>query len=276
MSTPSITNSVRAAIAHSQPKGISVVPTDDTFPDKFHCLVYGYTGSYKTTTAAMFGGPERTLIVSTRDPEQIRIPLRGLGFKPIITAYTPDAVLWALQNPEKAADNAGFPEWKDHPERVLMFDDWTEGAALLVDDNSTKDDGSEVKDGRKIYGETKNDMRSVLNAIKLRHMHTVFTALAAESDWAIYPDLPKGARTHLEAAFDYVFYCRKDTKKLVTDEFSTTYPAKDQFGKDIQRLRAGFAKSKIPKSFVGRTPPVLSKEEPMDLGALWTKISLAK
>lgn len=269
----SITAGVSAAIAKNVPKGVGSVPMDESFPDKFHCLIYGYTGSYKTTTAAMFGGPERTLIVSTRDPEQIRIPLRGLGFRPIVTAYTPDAVLWALQNPERAADHVGFPEWKDHPERVLMFDDWTEGSALLVDDNSTKDDGSEVKDGRKIYGATKNDMRDVLNAVKARHIHTVYTALAAESDWAVYPDLPKGARTHLEAAFDFVFYCRKDVKKLVTEDFSLAYQSKDQFGKDVTRLRTGFAKTKVPRVMAGK---VLGKEEGLDLNAIWGKIQAAK
>lgn len=275
--SPSISAGVNAAVARNVPKGIGTVPMDDSFPDKLHCLVYGYTSAYKTTTAAKFGGPERTLIITTRDPEQIRIPLRGMGFKPLVTAYDSESVIWALTHPETAADRVGFPEWKDHPERVLMFDDWTEGAALLVEDNSYKDDGKEVKDGRKIYGETKNDMRAILNALKARHIHTVFTALAAETDWNIYPDLPKGARTHLEAAFDYVFYCKKDVKKLITDDFSIPYPAKDGVtGKDITRLRNGFAKTKIPNGYIGKQPPLLGKEEPLDLRVIWEKIQAAR
>lgn len=277
--TPSlnIAASVASSVAKNVPKGLTVVPMDDTFPDKFHCLVYGPTNTFKTTTAALFGGPERTLIISTRDPEQVRIPLRGMGFRSIVTAYESDALLFALQFPDRAADLAGFPEWKDREDRVLMLDDWTEGSALLVDDNSTNDQGKDVRDGRKIYGETKNDMRDLLNGLKLKHIHTVFTALSAENDWAVYPDLPKGARTHLEAAFDYVFYVDRAGRKLKTGDFSVPYQAKDSVtGKDITRLRTGFAKAKVPKMLVGRTPPVLEKEEGLDLAAVWGKIGAAK
>lgn len=237
-------------------------------------MLYGYTNSFKTTTAALFGGAERTLIISTRDPEQIRIPLRGLGFRPIVLAHDFESFSHALQNPEKAADAVGFPEWKDREDRVLMVDDWTEGASLLVDDNSTKDDGSEVKDGRKVYGEVKKDVREVLNALKKRRMHLVFTALAADNDWNLWPDMPRGARTHIEAAFDYVLYMNAEMKKMVTvDNFAVPYPAKDQFGKDVTRLRKGFAKTKVPRELVGK---LVGKEEPMDLAAFWGKIVAAR
>lgn len=278
-STPNLVASVVDKISKNIPKNVGAAPIDsDPEKDRFRVLLYGYTNSMKTTTAALFGGPERTLIVSTRDPEQIRIPLRGMGFKPMVLTYEGDALLWALQFPEKAADNVGFPEWKDREDRVIMVDDWTEGASLLVDDNSVKDDGvTEVKDGRKIYGNTKADVREVLNNLKKKHIHQVFTALADENDWGIWPQLPKGARRGLEAAFDYVFFMDGEHKRMITqDKFSVPYPTKDEVtGKTVTRMRVGFAKSKINKLCVGRTPSVLQKEEAMDLNMVWDKIKAA-
>lgn len=267
--TPSLTAQVSAQLSKNVPKSVGVASLDaPTTDDRMRVLLYGYTSSRKTTTAAMFGGPDRTLIISTRDVEQVRIPLRGLGFKPIITAYEPDALMWALQFPEKAADAVGFPEWKDQEQRVLVVDDWTEGAQLLVEENSTTDSGVEVKDGRKIYGGVKEDVRDVLNTLKKKHIHQVFTALADENDWAVYPALPKGARRGLEASFDYVFYMDGDNFKMKTLPFSVPYPAKDQFGKDVTRLRKGFAKRKE-----GMGAKVLLAEEPMDLRLIWQKIA---
>jgi hypothetical protein len=254
---------------------LKIAPMDDSpFVEYFHCMVYGYTNSYKTTTAAMFGGPERTLIISTRDPEQIRIPLRGKGFKPIVLAHDPSSFYSCLENPNKAADAVGFPEWKDREDRVLMVDDWTEGASMLVDDNQTTDEGKEIKDGRRVYGEVKKDMRDLLNRLKSYRMHLVFTALAAETDWNIYPDMPKSVRNQIEAAFDYVFYMDSEFKKMKTkDGFSVPYPTKDQFGKDVTRLRKGFAKYKVPVDMVGK---LVKDDEPMDLQAFWQRIVAAR
>jgi hypothetical protein len=271
-----IANAVASKI---QAKFKSVPVDDDSVSNYFRCMIYGPTNSFKTTTAAKFGGPERTLIISTRDPEQVRIPLRGLGFKPIVLAHDSDAFLSCLQFPEKAAEAIGFPEWKDRDDRVLMVDDWTEGASLLVDDNSTNDEGREIKNGMKIYGEVKKDVREVLNALKLKEkrMHLVFTALVADNDWALWPDMAKGARNGINAAFDYVFYMDAEMKKMkTTDGFGVPYQAKDALGKDVTRLRKGFAKYKIPSSMVGQQPPVIAKEEPMDLKAVWEKVVAAK
>lgn len=287
MSTPpvaptSISAAVRAQVASNVPKGVHVVPMDDeSFPDYLHCLLYGDTGTYRTTTSAMFGGPSRTLIITPRSPEQVRIPLRGQGFRNPVVVSTPDALYWALSNPEKAADAAGFPEWKDMPDRVLVMDDFTEGAAMLVDDNSTRDDGSEIKDGRQIYGNTKKDVREIVNkiitAVPGKQMHIIFNSLAAESEDAIYPDMPSGARKNLAASFDFVFYMRAGAKKMVTDRENVPYVTKDEkTGKPVTRVRALFAKNKIPRTWVGRTPPVLLKEEPMDLAEVWRKVCAAK
>ncbi len=271
-STVSLTAQVAGVLAKNVPKGLGGASLDaPTDADRMRILLYGYTSTRKTTTAALFGGPERTLIISTRDVEQVRIPLRGMGFKPIVLAYEPEALLFALQFPNKAADAVGFPEWKDQEQRVLVVDDWTEGAQLLVEENSTTDAGVEVKDGRKIYGGVKEDVRDVLNSLKKQRMHQVFTALADENDWAVFPALPKGARRGLEASFDYVFYMDGETNKMKTAPFNVPYQAKDQFGKDVTRLRKGFAKRKENLSSIGQK--LIGAEEPMDLKSFWLKVS---
>lgn len=271
-----ITAGVTAAIGEKVPKG--VWKTGDDVPDYFHVMLYGETNSYRTTTAAMFGGSDRTLIVSTRAPEQVKIPLRGLGFRGPVLVEDADALIWAIQSPEKAAEFVGFPEWKDQPDRVLMFDDMTEGLALLVDDNSVRDDGREVKDGRQIYGATKADIRAAVNALKRKQMHIVYTALAAESETAIYPDMSTGSRKILLADLEYVFYMKAEKRVMRTFRDNVGYVTKDQFGKDIARSRQLFAKHKVPKEYLDRRaknpslPKLIEDEEPMDLAVVWAKI----
>lgn len=273
---PNIAASVASQIAAKIPKGVTTLSMDDpSVNDYFHVMLYGETNSFRTTTSAKFGGPTRTFIISTRAPEQIRIPLGGQGYHAIF-AEDADSFLWAIQATEKAADHAGFPEWKDCVDPVLMIDDATEGLALLVDDNSTRDDGREVKDGRQIYGATKQDIRAAVNTLKKKRMHIVYTALAAESDAAIYPDMPAGSRKILLADLEYVFYMKPGSKKMQTQRENVPYIVKDQFGKEQTRVRELFAKCKIPDAARGKTPPVISKEEPMDLAAVWTKVLAAK
>lgn len=277
MSSPTspfnIAAQVNAAVNKNVPKGISAIGMDDDVPDFLHCMLYGDTNSRRTTTAALFGGPERTLIISTRAPEQVRIPLRGLGFKGFVSADDSDALLWAIQSPEKAADVAGFPEWKDRGDRVLVIDDMTEGAALLVDDNSVRDDGREVKDGRQIYGATKQDVRAAINALQRKKMHVVFTALAGESDTAIYPEMSSGSRKIILAGLEYVFYMKPGTWKMRTQPDNAGYIKKDQFGKDVAATRAVFAKCKIPQKYAGRTPSAVLADEEMNLAKVWEKVS---
>lgn len=273
---PSITAGVGAAIAKNVPKGVRTMSMDAAdVPDYFHVMLYGETNSYRTTTGAKFGGPKRTFIISTRAPEQIRIPLGGLGYHAIF-AEDSDAFLWAIQSTEKAAEVAGFPEWKDVVDPVLMIDDATEGLALLVDDNSVRDDGREVKDGRQIYGATKADVRAAVNTLKKKRMHIVYTALAAESDTAIFPDMPSGSRKILLADLEYVFYMKPGTRKFLTQRENVPYLVKDAFGKDVTRVRELFAKCKVPDAAARRVPPLVTKEEPMDLAAVWQKIVGAK
>lgn len=272
----SIASSVVSAANQKVPSGVYKVDPDSL--DFFHVMLYGNTNSYRTTTAAKFGGPDRTLIISTRSPEQVRIPLRGLGFRGPVLVEDADALVWAIQSPEKAADFIDFPEWKDQPDRVLVFDDMTEGMALLVDDNSVRDDGREVKDGRQIFGATKQDIRAAVNSLKRKRLHIVYTALAAEYDDVICPDMSSGSRKILLADLEYVFYMKPGTKKMRMVPDRVGYVAKDKFGNDVAKVRDLFAKSKAP---VGWVPPpgqtkLLLDEEPMDLAAVWKKISDAK
>ena len=272
----SISAGVNAAIGAKVPVGVSTLSMDDpSVPDFFHVMIYGPTNSYRTTTGAKFGGPKRTLIVSTRSPEQVRIPLGGQGYHAVFVNDA-DALIWAMQCPEKAADHAGFPEWKDQADRVLMLDDMTEGMALLVDDNSVRDNGTEVKDGRQIYGGAKQDVRAVINSLKRKRIHIVYTALEGDSDTGIFPDMPVGSRKLLLADLEYVFYMKPDKKRMQTKRENVPYVVKDQFGKDQTKVRVLEAKCKIPDGAAGRTPPLISGEEPMDLGAVWTKICSAK
>lgn len=249
--------------------------------DYFHGMLYGDTGAYKTTTAFEFGGRENTFIVLSRSPEQLK-PIRSLS-PHFCVAEDSDAFMFALQFPEKAADAAGFPQWKDNPNRVLMVDDMTEGTALNVDENSVKDDGSDVKDGRKIYGGVKDDIRACMLSLKKKRMHLVMTALAEvylspiDNDETIFPAMPKGARSIITAELEYVFYIKHETKKMLTDRHWLTYTKKDEkTGKPVMAKRDIFAKAKVSRELVGRVPPVIKQEEDLDLRALWSRICAAQ
>ena len=277
---PSISAAV-AAKAASAPKGFTGAQTNTLDASFFHGMLYGETDSQRTTTAAMFGGPKRTFILLTRSPEQL-ISIRADSYH-YARIEEANALLWALTFPEKAADAAGFPEWKDLSDRVLVVDDMTEGTAMLVDDNSVKDDGSEVRDGRQIYKAVNDDLRAVMAGLKKRRIHTIFIALAAvfasniANEETVYPDLPKGARGIITAELEFVFFMKREAKKMLTRSDYLTFVKKDEkTGKAIAGRRDIFAKHKLDRELVGKVPPVLAKEEPMDLAGVWQKIVAAK
>lgn len=256
------------------PPGLKLQPSYNS--DYFHGMLYSETGSFKTTTAFRFGGADRTFVVLTRSPEQLG-PVSSL--KPhYCVAEDSDALLFALQFPEKAADASGFPQWKDRADRVLMIDDMTEGTALIVDENSTKDDGSKVKSGLKIYGGTKDDIRSAMISLKKKQMHLVMTALAEvfaspiDNDETIFPAMFKGARAVITAELEYVLYIKHETKKMLTDRSFLTYTKPDAQGKPVMTKRDIFAKSKVPFEFINSVPPFIKKEEELDLAAFWARI----
>ena len=280
---PNLAASVNAAQGAKLPKGLTTSNSRDlaTGTQFFHGLIYGGTDCYKTTTAASFGGPERTLIVNTRSPEQM-IPLTKEGYR-VARATDAEGLLYAMQFPERVADSAGWPEWKDLPERVLMIDDMSAGSDFLVDENSTNADGKELKDGRKIYSGVNDDLREALAAMKRKPQHLIFTALAdvsvsqLENEEIIYPKLPKGVRVQLTADLEFVFFVKRAQKKLLTTTSYMQYVKKDEkTGKPTLGRREIFAKSKMSRELSGRVPPVIALEEGLDLALLWKKIREAK
>lgn len=291
VATKSIAAGVNAAIAPKVvvPKGIRAFNTLDLKKEVsfFRGMLYGETDSRKTTTAAEFGGPERTFIIGTRAPEQL-LPLQEKSYHVALIDDGP-ALSWALQFPDQAARAFGFPEFAEmlaapDAEPVLMVDDMTEGANFLVDDNSTKEDGSDVKDGRQIYKAVNDNLREIMASLKRRRMHLVMTALAKKfetplaNEEAIGPDMPTGARGIITADLEHVLFMKKSTHKFITKSMYINYKKKDDKGKDQVYRREIFAKNKLPKELALRQPPVLnlSGEEDMDLHAYWNKVKPPK
>src|SRR6185369_2647765 len=261
--------------------------TKDLETGSFFGLLYSETGSYKTTTAANFGGPEKTLILLTRNASQMR-PLQNAGFR-VGLIQDGESLQWALQFPERAAEHAGFPEWKDLSDRVLVVDDMTEGSEMLVDENRTKDDGSDQKNLMKVYGDTNGVIRDLLTSLRRKKMHVIFTALAdvkgsdIDTDETIFPKMPKGARQLITADMDFVFFIKKETKRFLTDMAYIPVMRKDEkTGKQIPGKREIFAKHKISKELVGMTPPFVRLEEELGpangtgLRDFWNRIQAAK
>lgn len=288
----SIAAKVNATVAPTIviPKGIKAFNTQDLKKQTsfFHGMLYGETDSRKTSTAAAFGGPEKTFILATRAPEQL-IPLQEKSFH-VGLITDGEALSWALQYPDQAAKAFGFPEWAEmleapDAEPVLMVDDMSEGSAMLVEENETNEEGKERKDGRQVYKAVNDNLREIMSSLKRRRMHTVFTALARKyetplaNEEAVGPDMPTGARTIITADLEHVLFLKKaQNPKMVFRPMYFNYKKKDDKGKDQIYRREIFAKHKLPNELALRQPPVLnlSGEEEMDLRAFWNKVKPPK
>lgn len=283
----SLTAAVNAASAPKAPKGLSGFNTKDLSVGYFHAMLYSETGAYKTTTAANFGGPEKTLIILTRNEEQMR-PLQNQGFR-IVKVEDGEALSWAMQFPEKAAAAIGWPEWATLEDRVLVVDDMTEGADMLVDEERVNDKGEEVKDGRKLYGNTNANFREVLASLKRKKLHVIYTALAdvkndnLDNEEVIFPKVPKGIRQMLTADVEFVFFLKKDSKKFLTNSAFINITKKDEkTGKPVMAKREIFGKSKVAKELAGGAGSILALEEPIGeangtgLRTLWEKVRAAQ
>lgn len=279
-----IAAAVNSGVTAKAPAGVTAGNTKDLVSGYFHGIIYGETDARKTSTAAAFGGPEKTLILLTRSKEQLR-PLQSSDPKNnyhYLSIGSGEGLEWAMQFPEKAADVAGFPQWKDLEDHVLMIDDMSEGANLLVDDKSVREDGREVKDGRQIYKATNDSIRDLVQSMKRKPMHLAMTALATvkensvTNEETIYPLMPSGVRSLITAEMEYVFYVKKSSWKMLTTTSFISYKKKDEFGKDQVYRREIFAKNKLPKELIGQQPPVIRTEEDLDLAGLWKRIKEAK
>lgn len=275
--TTSTTPSIAAGVASKSPvpKGFSGATTDSLQTPYIHAILYGETDRRKTTTAAKFRGPEHTFILLTRSPEQL-IPIQSGNYH-YARVQDAAALTWALTNPEQAADAAGFPEWKNDPERTLVIDDMTEGMNFIVDSNETDDEGRERKNGMQIYGASNDDLRAVLTSLKRRKMHLLVITLAKvalssiANEEEITLDVPMGALKILKAEFEYGFYLTENGK-MMTRPSLLTFKKKDERGREVSGIRKIFAKSKLAEELMKRQPPVLAAEEPLDLAAVWEKI----
>lgn len=279
-----VNRSVGAGLAI--PKGLTGIDTSNISPDTqdyFHGIIYAQTSARKTTTAANMYGPENTIIVLCRQPEQL-IPLRGMGFK-VLHAQTAEALVFALSYPEVAAEKLlNWPEWKDLKDRTLVFDDISEGVTLLLDRHSTNDEGKERKDPRAVYKFAGGELKEMFVSLRRKKLHLVIIALAKitmndfTNEEVIGPDLPPSMNGFMTTDVEFVFYIDKSKWKFVTDEVYRSYVGKDEKGKDKVFKRVIFGKNKVPLKFKFLSQPVFppTNEVSMDLAKIWKSVREGK
>jgi hypothetical protein len=269
---PTMHTALASAQSARIPAGFSGSSTKDVKQSWFHAIVYGETDRQKTRTSAKFRGPQHTFILLAVAPEQLA-SINGENYR-YARLQSAIHVRWALTNPEAAADAAGFPEWKSDPERCLVIDDLSECVQMLVEDNETDDNGRE-RDGRKVYGDVNSEVRIIVNALKRRQMHLILIAGAkvatsgVANEETVRPDFPDGAYRILSKEMEHCFYLQENGK-ILTQRADLQFKKKDEKGKEVLGLRKIFAKNKPSEQASAK--PVLAKEEPLDLGAVWEKI----
>jgi hypothetical protein len=249
------------------PKGLKGIntskPASDAY-DYFHGMIYGETGARKTTTAAKMFGPENTLIVLCRQPEQL-IPLRGMGYR-VLHAENDDALVFALTYPEKAAATLlDWPEWGTLRDRALVFDDVTEGINLLMERNATNDDGKERKDMRQVYKFAGSELKELFQSLRRKKLHLIIVALAKIStnpisnEERIAPNMPPSMVDFVTTDIEFVFYIDKSKWKFVTDNVYRAYKGTDEKGKEIVFRREITGKNKIPGMYLGNVFPATNE-----------------
>lgn len=261
---------VAQARALPLPAGMTDIDTNSMEQLYFHACVFGPTNSRKTYTAATFAGPEDTRIIVTRNPSQL-LPLKGMGYKAKVVDNW-NALEFALLYPEKL-----WPEWASLPNRTLVIDDLTEVAELALEDNSTNEQGKEVRDVRLKFRGAKSDMRGIFKATLNKPQNVIFTALVRVSDdrirgtECVVPEVPPSIFEMLGAEIEYAFYIDDSKWKFLTQ--------KEQFAIQLGEIdpntrqpkvarREIFAKYKQPKM----APQLLQKYEDMDLKTIWDKV----
>lgn len=284
MSSPTITPkpaTIAGAVNQSQgsklplPKGLEAFDTSNLGTKYFHCCVFGPTNSGKTSLAASFASPEDTRIIVTRNKSQL-ISLEGLGYQGTIASNL-DALQYAMMFPERL-----WPEWAGRPNRTLIVDDLTECAEMCVEDNQTTEAGKELKDTRLVFRGVKTDVRTIFRSTIYKPQNVIFTALVrvgkdpVRKTEVIQPEVPPSIFHMLGAEIEFAFYIDDEKKKLLTEpeKFAVTDPGEIDPQTRAPKVfrREIFAKYKQPKNL----PKLLDKYEPMDLAAIWKKITDAK
>lgn len=254
------------------PKGLKKFNTRDTAAKYFHAIVYGETDARKTTTAATFGDPAKVRIIMTRREEQL-LPLQAQGYE-AAKCEDAESFIYACMYPERL-----WPEWAALPDRVLVIDDITAAKDMLLDENSTNDEGKELKDNRKIHVGAKKDMQATMRSVLAKPQHVIVVALAKvyandiTNEETIGPDLPPAMLNMVTTDFEFVFYIKKGVYKLLTEEDRTAFQKKDDKGVLKGYVRKIFGKHKLPKALEGTG--VIKKEEEMNLIAIWERVQKA-
>lgn len=255
-------------------KGIdtSKMPADHV--DYFHGMIYAETSARKSTTAAKMFGKENTVIILCRQPEQL-IPLRGAGYK-VLHAQDDESLVFALMYPEKAVEVLlGWPEWAKLPNRALVFDDVTEGIALLLERNSTNDQGVERKDMRQVYKYAGEELRGMFQTLRRKSLHLILIALAKvttndiSNEEVIQPDLPPSMTKFISTDLEFVFFIDKAKWKFVTDSVYRSYEGTDEKGHKKIFRREIFGKNKIPLTYLDKRVFPPTNEVKMDLARIW-------
>lgn len=274
-SRPSLIQTAQPIInrAISIPKSVSGFNTDDDAESFFHFMLYADTNMHKTVLASQFGDPAETLIILTRSDEQVKTPLRGLGYE-VLRAPDGAALRYGLQHPEHwwAQKKVENPKLRDL--KFLLLDDATEGVNFLVEEGDSPDN-------RKNYNEAGKELRSLLKLLRAKKIHLGIVALAKIKENQVTnkdrvgPDLPPSMLGMVGAEIEYCFYVEPETYNLLTDREWTTYTEEVDGKKKTYKVEV-FAKSKLPLNLVGKQPPVIAKKERRGLREIWDAIQQAK
>jgi hypothetical protein len=266
----SMATAVNAAVGVTlkPPKGLTLGRTGELKNQVYlHALVYSETSARKTTTAAKFGNKENVRFIITRRKEQL-IPLQNMDYQ--YAEVTDGAsLLYAMTYPERL-----WPDWALLPERTLIVDDVTEAVALLLEDHD------EEKDKRRSYSMAGDDLRDSTRSLLRKPMNLIFVCLARVKDSPlsneerISPDLPPSMMNMILAEFEFVFYIHPEQYKFITDKdfFAYTGPDPSNPSKMKTFKRQIFAKCKTSEELARAVPPLVNKNEALDLRAIWERV----
>lgn len=278
------TNLMQEVVKRSAPSPLiaklqkRVKTTDQITSPWFRCLLHGEIDSRKTSTAAAFGGVERTRIILTRGEDQM-IPLRKNKYT-FLEVDNSNEFMSAAMHCDQI-----WPDWYAGPEPVLVLDDLARAKDYVVKDNETFVDGQgnvkEHKDPRKVYGAAAQDMDTVFTVINDKPMHIVLVCTSRirenelTQDETIFPDLTPSMANRIMSDYSYIFYINKKKpwdRCLLTSRDSESVTYYDEKKKsEITYQRVFFARNKVAVEDA-ITNPILKLYEPLDLRSIWDRV----